>query len=87
MAIKRWSGLLAELYATKRWDQVLVFTRTKHRANGEAADLRVVGITKVTRSATDEKVLDFLEQKKLSFPMAKHNGAADQALSPEETVP
>ena len=32
-------------------------------------------------------VLDFLEQKKLSFPMAKHNGAADQALNPDGGVP
>ncbi len=41
---KRKSALLAELFGTERWAQVLVFTRTKHRANRVAADLRAVGI-------------------------------------------
>jgi thiol-disulfide isomerase/thioredoxin len=49
--------------------------------------LRVVGLTKVTRSATDEKVLEFLEQKELSFPMAKHDGTLEPALNPDGGVP
>ena len=49
--------------------------------------LRIVGMTKVTRSATDEKVLDFLEQKGLSFPMARHDGTLEPVLNPGGGVP
>ena len=37
-------ALLAELFGAEGWDQVLVFTRTKHRANLVATDLRAAGI-------------------------------------------
>ena len=36
--------------------------------------IQVVGLTKVTRTATDEKVRDFIKEKKLTFPIAKENG-------------
>jgi non-specific serine/threonine protein kinase/serine/threonine-protein kinase len=49
--------------------------------------LRIVGVTQVTRSATDEKVLEFLEQKGLSFPMAKHDGTIKAVLNPRGGVP
>ncbi len=41
---KRKTALLAELFGAEGWGQVLVFTRTKHRANRVAADLRAAGI-------------------------------------------
>ncbi len=58
-------------------------TYTRYKDRG----LRIVGITQVTRSATDQKVLDFLKQKKLTFPMAKHNGAAKEILNPHAGIP
>ncbi len=36
--------------------------------------LRVLGLTRVTRSATDEKVAQFCQQHNLSFPVAKESG-------------
>ena len=36
-------ALLTELFADEGWDQVLVFTRTKHRANRVAAALATAG--------------------------------------------
>ena len=36
--------------------------------------LNVVGLTKVNRSSTDEKVAAFIEEKGLSYPMAKEKG-------------
>jgi cytochrome c biogenesis protein CcmG, thiol:disulfide interchange protein DsbE len=36
--------------------------------------LNVVGLTKVTRSATDEKVAEFISQEALSYPVAKEKG-------------
>lgn len=38
--------------------------------------LQVVGLTKVTRSATDEKVSAFITEQKLSYPVAKEDGKA-----------
>ena len=40
--------------------------------------LQIVGLTKVNKSATDEKVADFIKQKSLSYPIAKENGSATQ---------
>jgi thiol-disulfide isomerase/thioredoxin len=37
----------------------------------KAQGLQVVGLTKVTRSSTEKKVLDFIKDQKLSYPMAK----------------
>lgn len=36
--------------------------------------LQVVGLTKVTRSSTEEGVSEFLTQQKVSYPVAKENG-------------
>lgn len=38
--------------------------------------LQLVGLTKVTRSSTDETVNQFIADKKLSYPVAKENGSA-----------
>lgn len=38
--------------------------------------LNVVGLTKVTKSASDETVKTFIDEKKLTFPIAKENNAA-----------
>ncbi len=49
-------------------------TYEKYRERG----LRIVGITRVTRSATDEKVEQFCRELGLSFPVAKENGDLSQ---------
>lgn len=36
--------------------------------------LQMVGVTKVTKSSTDEKVAEFISTQKLSYPMAKEDG-------------
>ncbi|MDQ7087102.1 MAG: TlpA disulfide reductase family protein [Acidobacteriota bacterium] len=36
--------------------------------------LQIVGLTKITRSATEQKVTDFIEQQKLTYPIAKEKG-------------
>jgi thiol-disulfide isomerase/thioredoxin len=38
--------------------------------------LQMVGLTKLTRSATDEAVEEFIKDKQVSYPMAKENGNA-----------
>ena len=35
--------------------------------------LQMVGLTKINRSSTEEKVLDFIKKNKLSYPVAKEN--------------
>lgn len=40
--------------------------------------LRVVGLTKVNKSSTDEKVSEFIKTQSVSYPMAKENGSASQ---------
>ena len=40
--------------------------------------LNVVGLTKITKSSTEEKVADFIKEKNLSYPVAKENGSATQ---------
>lgn len=40
----------------------------------EGDGLKVIGLTKVTRSSTDEKVATFCENHKLSFPVIKEDG-------------
>jgi len=37
--------------------------------------LQVVGLTKITRSATDEKVQAFITGNKIDYPIAKETGA------------
>jgi len=41
-----------------------------HKADG----LQVLGITKVTQTATDEKVRAYLDQNRIQFPVAKETG-------------
>lgn len=41
-----------------------------HQAQG----FQVLGITKVTQTATDEKVAAYLQQNRVQFPVAKENG-------------
>ena len=36
--------------------------------------LNVVGLTRITKSATEEKVLEFMKENKLNYPIAKENG-------------
>jgi thiol-disulfide isomerase/thioredoxin/uncharacterized small protein (DUF1192 family) len=36
--------------------------------------LQVIGVTKVNKSSTDDKVAEFITANKLSYPMAKENG-------------
>ncbi len=43
----RKAALLSDLFAAEEWDRVLVFTRTKHRANRVATHLQADGITAV----------------------------------------
>jgi thiol-disulfide isomerase/thioredoxin len=45
-----------------------------HEEN-KAKGLRVVGVTRLTRSATAEAVKSFIAESKVSYPMAKENGA------------
>ena len=40
--------------------------------------LQIVGLTKITKSSTEQKVEDFIKQKNLSYPIAKENGSASQ---------
>ncbi|MFT7519709.1 MAG: thiol-disulfide isomerase/thioredoxin [Kiritimatiellia bacterium] len=42
--------------------------------NFKGKGLNVVGLTKVTRSATDEGVAEFIKENNLTYPMAKEKG-------------
>lgn len=37
--------------------------------------LQIVGVTRVTKSSTDEKVAEFIKEHKITFPMAKDAGS------------
>ena len=43
--------------------------------------LDVVGLTKITRSATEEKVLEFMKEQTVSYPTAKENGDLSKAFN------
>ena len=43
--------------------------------------LQVVGLTRITRSATEEKVEEFIKEQEVNYPMAKENGDAAQAFN------
>ena len=45
-------------------------THNKYKDRG----LNVVGLTKVTRSSTDEKVTSFMQEKGVTYPVAKEEG-------------
>jgi hypothetical protein len=36
--------------------------------------LQVVGLTKITRSSTEEKVSTFISEKQIAYPVAKEDG-------------
>lgn len=40
--------------------------------------LQIVGLTKINKSSTEEKVADFIKQRNVSYPIAKENGSASQ---------
>jgi thiol-disulfide isomerase/thioredoxin len=40
--------------------------------------LQVVGLTRITKSATDEKVANFIKEKEIGYPIAKENGSISQ---------
>ena len=42
--------------------------------NLKGQGLQVLGLTKITRSATDEKVVAFISENKIQYPIAKENG-------------
>ncbi|MDH3284238.1 MAG: redoxin domain-containing protein [Acidobacteriota bacterium] len=43
---------------------------TRYKGKG----LQVVGLTKITKSATEQGVLDFMREQKVSYPVAKESG-------------
>jgi outer membrane murein-binding lipoprotein Lpp/thiol-disulfide isomerase/thioredoxin len=43
--------------------------------------LDVVGLTKVTRSATEEKVLEFIKEQAVTYPIAKENGKLSELFN------
>lgn len=54
----------------KREVPKLEATYEKYKGKG----LQVVGLTKITKSATEEKVQEFITEQKVSYPMAKETG-------------
>jgi len=40
--------------------------------------LQVVGLTKINKSSTEQKVTDFIKNENVSYPIAKENGTASQ---------
>ena len=40
--------------------------------------LKVVGLTKINKSATEQKVADFIKEKNMSYAIAKEDGSASQ---------
>ena len=49
--------------------------------------LQVVGLTRMTRRATEDKVWEFIRGKGLTFPMAKENGVATAFFNPRGGTP
>lgn len=43
--------------------------------------LNVVGLTKITKSATEEKVVEFLKEKNVSYPTAKEKGDVSKTFA------
>ncbi len=43
--------------------------------------LKVVGLTKITRSATPEKVEEFIKENNLQYPIAKEDGSASKQFN------
>ena len=51
-------------------------TYTKYKGK-----MNLVGLTKVTRSSTDEKVVEFIKENKVSYPMAKEAGDVSETFA------
>lgn len=51
-------------------------TYTKYKGK-----MNVVGLTKVTRSSSDEKVTEFIKENKVSYPMAKEKGDMSETFA------
>ena len=60
-----------EMPKMSEWTQSL-------RDNGE---LQVIGVTKVTKSSTDEKVRELLVSSNVTFPIAKGNGVLSEHMN------
>ena len=43
--------------------------------------INVVGLTKITKSATEEKVVEFIKEKGMTYPNAKETGDASKAFA------
>jgi len=52
-------------------------THKKYGSQG----LEVVGLTKITKSATEEKVADFVAEQGVTYTIAKEDGSASQAFA------
>jgi thiol-disulfide isomerase/thioredoxin len=61
----------------KREVPELMATYDKFNSKG----LGVVGMTKITRSSTEEKVLAFAKEKKVNYPLAKEGGGLSSAFN------
>lgn len=55
----------------------------KYKAKG----IQLVGITKVTKSATDEKVVEFLKENKVNFPIGKEKDGSLSAAYAVSGIP
>ena len=49
-------------------------TYTEYKDDG----LQVIGFTKINRSATPEKVIEFIKENNITYPIAKENGSLSQ---------
>jgi thiol-disulfide isomerase/thioredoxin len=61
----------------KREVPELQATFDKYNAKG----LQMVGLTKQTRNKTDDEIQQFIDSKKVAYPIAKENGSLSQAFS------
>ena len=55
----------------------LVATNEKYKDKG----LEIIGLTKITKSATDEKVADFVKENGVTYRTAKEDGSASSAFA------
>ena len=49
--------------------------------------LQIVALTEVTKNSTDQKIRDFIQEKQLTFPIAKENGEVSEYFAPGKGVP
>lgn len=58
-------------------------TWTKYKGEG----LQMVGLTKLTREATDDKLMTFIKDNKVTYPIAKEQGTATSDLFGVKGIP